>query len=552
MGMLRFSFKITLILIFLSCESFAKEGKEQIPKFDEYLLALKEFKKQACQKTDEQSYKDLLSEYRGRGFYLPRRDKTLDLISLRLGLKLLDEKIEWLEQTEKKIKKGIDRKSIDHSLEQLESIIDQLLQLKFQFEKHKVKKAVLEGQQKRIQLHQQWKKLSEKIFFLKNFNFPTDHLKNRADYESLDEQKETIKRNLIFTKRKILEDGASESDGSGSDLMLRSVFDSIQLQFPIKENFLSDQLRSDLDWFLKSLKSYLRKNNDQKIQKRHGHWLSRVRQHREYYNGLLLMPPQKRRQIALHSYHAQRNISDFNDQKQLATYLFWQEKSEAMQKIFALDSLLLHEVGRVDPTGLERLDVLNVFINRVNLEPFNHLAPQQALRVLLDRQKSPASAKWLNTLLRRGEFSFTYFYIPSSYHLYCPDIYPGINNLRKENYRLIKQSLAQQERDSKLIGYFSRVSMLGRIDMSSVWTHWSDRSERPGSLIREQSSSVLKKALKNGNFRYYYHFLYQGEQHWVIEIQEQTYVMKGRLQSPIFYHYRNPHLFRFFRLVSTD
>ena len=46
--------------------------------------------------------------------------------------------------------------------------------------------------------------------------------------------------------------------------------------------------------------------------------------------------------------------------------------------------------------------------------------------------------KWLNVLFKEGEFSFTYFFIPSNIGIFCPDFSKKAKILRKENLNIRK------------------------------------------------------------------------------------------------------------------
>ena len=101
----------------------------------------------------------------------------------------------------------------------------------------------------------------------------------------------------------------------------------------------------------------------------------------------------------------------------------------------------------------------------------------------------------------------------------------------------------------KATRYFSRASMLGRIDMTAVWNDYSALAERPGKLVSKQSP--LRKAYRKGK----YHFLYsfrdpQNKLYEVIEIQKSTYVFDPQRKVKQFYKYRNPHYFKYFSAKS--
>src|SRR5690606_9557374 len=205
-------------------------------------------------------------------------------------------------------------------------------------------------------------------------------------------------------------------------------------------------------------------------------------------------------------------------------------------------TILFNEVGRVDgEDGLERRDVAQVVLNRVNDDFYSSLSKKQELysELKLDSDKIEKE-KWLNALFRVGEFSFTYYYISGVVKIFCPDMTRIGKNLRDSNLKISLQALNGFEEDFKAVRYFSRASMLGRINMAEVWSDYEKLPEKPGLEIIKQNKLV--SAYKSDNYEYFYDFKdNKGFEYLVLSIDDKTYSMRFERGQPKFFKYRNPH-----------
>jgi hypothetical protein len=157
--------------------------------------------------------------------------------------------------------------------------------------------------------------------------------------------------------------------------------------------------------------------------------------------------------------------------------------------------------------------------------------------------------KWLNILFKEGEFSFTYFYIPGNFHIYCPDMSRIGNFYRKENARIGLEHLNQPRKDFRALRYFSRVSMFGRISMDSIWTDFLALPEIPGNPVKNHQK--IQSAINAGHTRFLYKFTNNDlkKTFQVIELKNKKYVLEENNTKNIYY-YRNPHHFKYFAPIK--
>jgi hypothetical protein len=135
-----------------------------------------------------------------------------------------------------------------------------------------------------------------------------------------------------------------------------------------------------------------------------------------------------------------------------------------MQKLFSIETILYSEVGRIDaPDALERRDIAQVVINRSQNVLYNSLGNKDSIVKYLSPEIKINENKWLNVLFKEGEFSFTYFYIPGNFHIYCPDMSRIGQFLRRENVRIALNLLNKPQASFFALRYFSRASMFGLI-----------------------------------------------------------------------------------------
>ena len=180
---------------------------------------------------------------------------------------------------------------------------------------------------------------------------------------------------------------------------------------------------------------------------------------------------------------------------------------------------------------------------------YSSLSEKDAIFPYLSREIKSKDHKWLNVLFKEGEFSFTYYYIPGNFHIYCPDNSKVGQYLRRENVRIAQEYFAHPRKDFKALRYFSRMSMFGRIEMDTLWENYTAIAERPGKPVRNPKK--LSKLFKQDRYKYLYHFTSDDSDktYLVVEINGKNYVVDAKNPNSLFYH-RNPHHFRYFAPIK--
>ncbi len=523
-------------------------------KIKEYNKIHKEFSKKVCTPGTDFKFKKLLKNYRGTGHYLPLIDDHIDRRAISINLVLFKKKLAHIKAIEKKLLKQKELPNYKKVSEDLKNSVMLLLEYKKQHymtKDEKKQKELKELSKKALGLLQkQYDQFMDDIYFFKSFNYPNDHLANRFAYDSKQSTKaETSKQraNRIFFYRKIVEDGAYEPGNISGDIYTRSTLDTIYYTLRTEKDFISENLRHDLDWVLKVIERFIDRGYKKQLA-RIREWEERTQIKYSFYKDIIQSKNKKKAQkIVEEKNKASFALKDFTYEKQAETYHFWRKKDQIWKALFSLETILYNEVGRVDgEDGLERIDVAHIVMNRVLDPVYSSLEPTQPL---VDYIKLPRSEwekeRWLNTLFRVGEFSFTYHYIPSSSHIYCPDLSRVGRNLRDKNLKISLKALKSPRTDFDVFRYFSRISMLGKIDMTTVWTDYVPVAEKPGYEAGNQKK--LLRLYNSGAYDFYYGFEDpQGDEFFVISISDTIYSMTIRRGVPKFYKYRDPHLFKYF------
>ena len=241
---------------------------------------------------------------------------------------------------------------------------------------------------------------------------------------------------------------------------------------------------------------------------------------------------------------AKSRLEDFIYDKQAQTYEFWTKQSEEMRQLFVSETIILNEVGGTpDPGDMEKEEVLKVVHKRSRLKFYSSLGGTKELSLKLKALKiSTKGMKWLNTLFKKGEFSFTYYFIPGVRHIFCPDMSDKAKKIREI---ALKKALQLKKINFNLpsvpVRYFSRQSMLGRIDMSKLWVNFSALPEEPGP---QMTSEQIEVVLKNKSL-YLYSFTSSENKYFDVFLSGDIYFVKNNLKGS-FYHYRNPNFFKYF------
>jgi hypothetical protein len=422
------------------------------------------------------------------------------------------------------------------------------LQAKTDLKKEKIRK---KSSAALAQLQQQFSLFMNEIYFFKSFRYPNDHLLNRFNYDK-NKNKNRVngkkKANQVFFYRKIVEDGTYEKNQTRSDIYTRTTLDTLHFSIKNEKDFISENVRHDLEWSLKVIERFLKRGYHKQVF-RFEDWRQRTIEKYDFYKDIIKSKNKKKAALIVKNKNqASIALKEFTYEKQAETYNFWRNKPQLWKSLFVLETILYNEVGTVDePDGLEREDVAHIVMNRVLDPVYSQLNSKQPLVKELNLKASDwKKEKWLNTLFRVGEFSFTYHYIPSSSKIYCPDMSRRGKSLRKRNLKISLKALKNIRTDFDVFRYFSRVSMLGKIDMSTVWKNYIAVAEKHGYEVPNQKK--LLKIYNSNKYEFFYKFTDpKGTDFQVLRIQNKVYSMTFKRGRPFFYKYRNPHLFKYFR-----
>lgn len=523
-----------------------------------YLKRLKEFSKLHCAPGVEENFWKKYKEFKGNGNFIPLLpDGNLDKLTVNRFIPELERKQEWISSQIKHLKKIKNFKNELKQFEKLEKKFEDLLVFKRDFflAKNETAKNTIRNasKYKNIVFRQELKELIKSISFLQSYRFPVDHFDLRVSYDQ-HKSSETLegkrKSNEIYFYRKIVQDGAQNKNHKKSDRFLRATLDTIYLRLDEKADFISEDSRYDLSAAFSAIKWHLKSRVKNQLI-RLGEWHERVGRALNFYKKLrdgkieekghsfstsnLLEKRAKARYI----------LKDLVLKKEAGVYRYWMNQSTLLRAIFVIDTILFNEVGGIDGRdALERKDVTQVIINRLTDENYNSILSNESLYSYLKLDDQVIAKKpWLNVMLKEGEFSFSYFFIPGNLRIYCPDMTRHGKFLRRENVSIALSLLQKPNHKFKAVRYFSRASMLGRIDMAKIWTKFRAVPERPG--LAASRSHYLARQYRAGKYDFLYDFKNEeGKVFQVIKIRKKLYVSDR--EGKFFYKYRNRHYFKYF------
>lgn len=553
-----------------SCASGVKwEGKIDRHIYN-YEKAFTTFRTAVCRPNTENIFNNKLTAYRGQGYWIPEIGNDVDVATIKDLLPVMEKKLAWIREQKEKLEKN---KKFPHRkvTEDLRKSYNEVLALKkaeladeYNLKQLNRQKALVLVQK----IQQQYDKLLEDLSFFSNFNFPNDHLHNRRQYDQHKGSDSIVSKkiaNHTFLYRKILEDGAYDKNHKSWDMFFRTTLDTLYFDLRKSENYLTENARYDLEFVLDRVESELSKGRDFAIE-RFTEWEERMTKTVSFYTTLTqpehsqitLINGKKttlNRELIKEHNEAQDALKDFVYKKQADVYAFWMKESELNRAIFTIETILMNEVGGVDgKSALERMDVARVVLTRLDRPEYLKIGKKEFIYEPLMKKVSADKVNketWLNALFKQGEFSFTYYYMSGSRHIFCPDMAPGAKKLRAQNIRIALNALKEEASDFKVTRYFSRASMTGRISMDSIWDDYAPYPERPGLLVAKQSK--LQKQWDAGKFHYLYSFAGPDAQTYrVIQMEKKTYVVGKPQGVPVFYHYRNPHYFRYFTKLAAQ
>jgi hypothetical protein len=549
---------LAMIFSLSSCASSSVKWEGEMSKHvSSYMESFAKFRKQICVPKAESIFEENLKAYRGQGYWIPELNDDVDVDSISVLLPEFEKKLAWIKTQQDKVNKhGVPKASIT---KEARSILGRLLILKKselsadESEKIKSRKESLKLQEK---LHQSYEDLIKKVSFLSNYHYPVDHLKNRKVFDEYREKEddESVKiANYSFLYRKLLEDGAYNQDHTGSDIYLRTTIDTLHFELKQHDFYLTEDARYDLEFVLSKIDKELERTK-KKMLERLIEWEERTSRTLSFYKSLTL-PENKQHNKALVKEHNQatERLKEFVYTKQAEVYQYWLNQPELTRSIFVLETILLNEVGGVDgDDALERMDVARVVVNRLDKPKYLAIGKKEFIYPYLTKVTSEShikSEKWLNTLFKQGEFSFTYYYMNGVAKIFCPDMAPSAKKLRAKNVEIALQVLKEGERPLMATRYFSRSSMIGRIHMDSIWEDYVPYPERAGLLSVGQEK--LLKSFQAGDYTYLYSFQnHASENFQVVEIGGQNYALTEINGLKLFYNHRNPHYFRYFTKVG--
>jgi len=533
-----------------------------------YMKSFDQFREKICVPKAEKLFDEYLLQYRGQGYWIPELNDDVDVESIKSLLPQMEAKLTWIRAQKEHVKKeGIPKESVTAPMRK---ILDKLLTLKkteLSTDEEKKTAARKESLKHLEELKKNYETLIKKVSFFSNFHYPVDHLKNRKVHDSYREKDdaESVKiSNYTFLYRKLLEDGAYNKDHTGSDIYLRTTIDTLHFELSEHDFYLKEDARFDAEFVLSKIESELSKGKSRVIE-RLTEWEERTKRTFDFYKSLTLPENQvpsiagnknstPNRQLILEHNKAADRLKDFVYTKQAEVYNYWLNQPELPRAIFVLETILLNEVGGVDgDDALERMDVARVVMNRLDKPKYLSIGKKEFIYPYLQKVTSDFHIKnerWLNALVKQGEFSFTYYYMNGVAKIFCPDMAPKAKKLRRQNVEIALQVLKEGPTSFKTTRYFSRASMIGRIHMDSIWEDYIPYPERPGLLSEGQDK--LLKAWNDGDYQYLYSFkdpefsLYQ-----VLEINGKNYALGEKNGIKLFFEHRNPHYFRYFTKTET-
>ena len=429
-------------------------------------------------------------------------------------------------------------------------------QMYWEIDKKRIKdrKAYLklkDSQRSYLKFKKNYFRFLKQVPFLLSFKYPLDHLSMRAEYEQYKRRKDRkgkIKANHIYFYRRVVQDGALDLNKKRGDKAFRMALDTIRNDLNNDLFIISENLRYDLSYVLETFSTYFSYGHFRLLQ-RLREWHARTERNIKFYNNLL-NNKSKEGEVLSKMARATFNLKELALKKQAKSYEFWTKQSELMRSLFVIETILYNEVGTFDgKDGLERRDITQVILNRKEVKKYRSLSKRDHLYsyLNLDLQKKVNEFPWLNILFKTGEFSFTYFFIPSGVRLFCPEMTRQGRFIRNQNLKIALELLKKPKYEFKALRYFSRYSILGRINMASIWDEYEPLQERAGRILKRDRT--LKKHLKKG----FYHYLYSfkdplGGKFHVFNIKKKNIVYSP--EGEHFYTYRNPHFFTYFKRKS--
>ena len=553
---------ITLLLIFscfsraaasaLATATFPAEMSiEQIQQA--YLQTQSFFSQRLCIPGTEEKFWQLFRSYKAEGLYVPTfQDQEIDLTSIRANLGHLKEKLKWLAGVKVKLQQKVDFRRELGIAEGILQVVEEILVINYRQVLAPSELNRQEVQNKLDTLKKLHLNLIGEIYYLLPFKYPQDYLQLRWRYDQLKQQVvDKYHRDLehqandLFFFRQMVEDGANEENGTGPDLYLRTTLSTIGLLMEKPLEQLTENLRYDLVDVIDKMQK-LWKKGIKYSQTRHENWINKTQKQLVFFQGLLQAKKEAQRQFLKKRASSLHQLRDFVASHLGHTYQFWADYPLWYQYLFAMETIFTNEVGRLDgPGGVERLDIAQVVLNRSNFPEFWQMDAEKVTffqYVPLAHRAQWQKYLWSNLLMKPGEFSFTYFYLPSVIRIFCPEMTTAGKRRRAENVQLAIWAAKNPQASFQALRYFSRASMTGRIDMSVIWSDYVSFPERPGMAVEGETQKKLVSQFQGGNFKYLYSI---NQTLQVLQFADDEYVYDST--AKFFYYHRNPHYFTYFK-----
>lgn len=529
----------------LSAEINVKNSNKVIKAYDRYH---KRYSQRVCRPGTEEKFNKLYQDYLSYGFYIPLKDGgKVDVDTIKENLSLVKDKIRFIQSNIHFLKNDYDSSKSKLLLNRLKLDLREVAKTKTDYRMGPIeanKKRSLEAIEK---LGRNFISLLDSVPFLLSFMFPVDYFELRYQYDDPKNRKQIDLKNKIYFIRKIVEDGAQEKNVGRSDKFFRAMVSTVYLRLKNQSHIFDDELYYDMKDLLKGFDRQMDYGRD-KLIARQQEWLERSGKILEFYKDIVRnykKHPEKLNEYLSKKKLALAKLRDFVQLKQTQTYLYWMNRPETYRALFSIETILMNEVGRLDVDGdLERKEIVKIIEKRSKMAEYSNpkedsLLYRKIKRKIKDKYKQ---YRWLNTLFKEGEFSFTYYFIHASVRTFCPEMTGAGRSLRKENIEIAINGL-DSAGETEAIRYFSRASMLGRISMHKIWERFVPMVERPGLLITNKQH--LSQRIKRREYHWLYDFKFEDDKFWAIEINNKRYIYEEGAEQ--FYKYRNPYYFTYFK-----
>lgn len=535
---------VLAVWVFLFFPISLEAKKVQKDDIAEYWKFMKSFSRDIC-KGGDHKFKKLYQKYVKNNFNIPLdEDGNPNTEALEEHIPLVLEKNNWLSSLEIKAKRNINRKwrnRLRKKVRDLDKVLASYLNLKEQVRKREISDSEKDKKKELIKkIKEKYANIQENLFVWKNF---TD-----VNYFELRKEYEESKDGVLYFKRKILEDGIPS--WQEKDLFFRALLQGLGLRLKEATDDLSRDLVYDLERIIRLAPKFYSKPKKE-ILRGIRDWQKETSEHLAFFQQIA----NGKNLDKIKSFKEDRsNLIDFNAKKQEKIYLFWQNKKEIYLYLYALDMILFNEIGSLDDKfSFNRHSVTQLVLNRSKIEKFYQLDPIQALYKQIDRNEGLKDKigfkknKWLNILLKKGEFSFTYFFSTLSPKLYCPDRSRRGLRIRQKNLEIALKLWNRPNKEFKATHFFSRRSMLAGIDMTQIWEDLNPINTELGPEIKGRLRKRLSRDFRRRKKEIRYLTTLEAGDNTPYHLYEwkngKLYLVKSKKGKFYFHYYRDKNTF---------